>query len=336
MSWDILNGYVPRTFQELLNQLTTSVNEQFGTSYTTTTIQGTNIYKYFYGGIQAIMELEQSVTDLSSKMQVFIAQANEKILQPRGTADGFIEFVKDDGILNAQGSFNPILTEEQRGNIKFAIELDPTNAQFSIWAQTLANYMHKYLSVGLYYFSDVGPLVHFKGMWDVATEYVENDVVIQGQVFYKATATTTGADPLLGAPWELVTGIPDNFHWAVVNAINAQPFFYGFYTPRYGKLSQLQITLPISRNKNSTIPSQETIQNLFVESWNKIMVLGANLEPEVVLNAQTIGFASRVEYTGIYTDPDNNEIEFDNEGLAIPFDVKIQSIDPDEIVVVYA
>ena len=70
------------------------------------------------------MEAEQQVADLSGKYQQYIASTNQRILQPRGTADGFINFIANDGVLNTEGSFDPIDEPSKAGKIKFAILLD--------------------------------------------------------------------------------------------------------------------------------------------------------------------------------------------------------------------
>ena len=129
--WDIVNGFVPRTFDEILATMVAKINEKYGTNYNATTIQATNLYKYFYAGIQVIMEAEQQVADLSGKYQQYIVSTNQKILQPRGTVDGFINFIKSDGVLNTEGSFEPIDEESKAGKIKFAILMELSDPEYA-------------------------------------------------------------------------------------------------------------------------------------------------------------------------------------------------------------
>lgn len=333
MSWDASNGFVPRSFDEILATLVDAVNTQYGTSYDTTTIQATNIYKYFYAGIQVIMESEQYVSDLSGKLQSYIASTNQRILQPRGTVDGFINFIKTDGVLNTEGSFEPIDEETEAGKIKFAILLDRLDVNYTTKKNKLIEYFHKYLSVGLYYFSGIGE--DYKGEWDNATQYITGDIVLSGAVYYTALSDNLNQTPDANPTIWQVTVAPETFVSGVYHADNGQPFNYGFYLPRYYSLESLTITLPISANNNNYVMTQKEVQDLFTTNFQEYMVLGKNLEPESICSVKDFNFASRVVYAGVYTDENGVEHSFTNAPTDIPFDVKFRMMDPTNIVVVY-
>lgn len=333
MSWDITNGFVPRTFDEILATLVTAVNSQYGTNYDTTTIQGTNIYKYFYAGIQVIMEAEQSVSDISGKLQEYIVSTNQKILQPRGAVDGFINFIKNDGVLNTEGSFAPVTDEDEAGTVKFAILLDTSDPDYVTKKNKLIEYFHKYLSVGLYYYSGVGQ--GFKGEWDEETAYLTGDIVMIGSVYYKALSENTNQSPESSTGiWEVIPS-PTTFVNGIYKAVNGQNFYYGFFLPRYYQMESLTITLPISANNNNYVMTQKEVQDLFTENFIKYMVLGKNLEPESIASVKDFNFASQVKYQGVYLDENGTEHSFTNTPTEIDFDVKFRPMDPSNIVVVY-
>lgn len=331
--WDIANGFVPRTFDEILATMVATINEKYGTNYDTQTIQGTNFYKYFYAGIQVIMEAEQQVSDLSGRYQNYIAETNQRILQPRGTVDGFINFVANDGVLNTEGSFDPIDSEEEAGKVKFAILLDINDPEYVNKKNKLIEYFHKYLSVGLYYFGELGD--HFQGEWNAQTRYPKGILVISGGIYYNSLKENINVNPASNTnTWAKVTA-PTNFVAGQYKAINGQQFDYGFYLPRYYELTGLTITLPISANNNNYVMTQKEVQDLFAQRFQEYMVLGRNLEPESIASMCQFGFASRVIYNGTYKDADGVEHTFTNAPVEIPFDVKFKMMDPSNIVVVY-
>lgn len=333
MSWDLVNGFVPRTFDEILATMVAKINEQYGTNYDVTTIQGTNMYKYFYAGIQVIMEAEQQVADLSGKYQQYIVDTNQKILQPRGTVDGFINFIKSDGVLNTEGSFDPIDEPSKAGKIKFAVLLDISDPDYTNKKNKLIEYFHKYLSVGLYYYSGIGD--RYKGTWDSATEYETDDLVLSSNKYYRALQGSTNKNPATQTDYWIEVSAPSNFVTGDYNAINGQEFHYGFYLPRYYKLTSLTITLPISANNNNYVMTQKEVQDLFAQRFQEYMTLGKNLEPESICSVKEFDFASRVIYDGTYTDDQGGVHNFTNTPEEIPFDVKFRFMDPSDIVVVY-
>lgn len=333
MGWDIANGFVPRTFDEILATMVAEINKQYGTNYDTTTIQGTNLYKYFYAGIQVIMEAEQQVSDLSGKYQDYISSTNQKILQPRGTVDGFINFVANDGVLNTEGSFDPIDSEDKAGKIKFAILLDINDPEYITKKNKLIEYFHKYLSVGLYYFGGLGDF--YQGEWDSTVTYPKGVLVIANGTYYNSLTENTNKNPASNPDdWQAVQK-PSNFVSGQYKAVNGQQFDYAFYLPRFYQLTNLTITLPISANNNNYVMTQKEVQDLFAQRFQEYMVLGRNLEPESIASVCQFDFASRVVYSGTYKDDAGTEHSFTNVPVDIPFDVKFRMMDPANIVVIY-
>lgn len=331
--WDPLNGFVPRSFDEILAQMVESINQQYGTAYDSVTIQGTNFYKYFYAGIQVIMEAEQQVSDLSAKYQSYVARTNQRILQPRGTVDGFINFIASDGVLNTEGSFDPTDTPEKAGKIKFAVLLDMNDPQYAIKKAKLIEYFHKYLSVGLYYYSGIGEA--FKGLWDAEVEYHINDLVEHDNLYFKALTDNTGIVPGVDETNWVRVESPENFVSGVYKAVNGQNFWYGFYLPRFYQLTSLNIELPISANNNEYVMTQKEVQDLFAARFEEYMKLGKNLELESICSVKEFPFASRVVYNGTYTDEHGGVHSFTNAPVDVDFDVKFRMMDPTNITVIY-
>lgn len=333
MSWDLANGFVPRTFDELLASMVANINAQYGTNYDVNTIKGTNMYKYFYAGAQIIMEAEQQVSDLSGHYQNYIASTNQKILQPRGTVDGFINFIKSDGVLNTEGSFEPIDSEDKAGKIKFACLLDVNDPEYTNKKNKLIEYFHKYLSVGLYYFGGLGDF--YQGEWNSATTYPAGVLVISNGSYYNSKVENTNVNPASNPDtWEPVQK-PNNFVSGQYKAVNGQQFDYAFYLPRFYKLTALTITLPISANNNNYVMTQKEVQDLFAKRFQEYMVLGRNLELESIASVAQFNFASRVMYSGSYEDEKGGVHVFTNVPVEIPFDVKFRFMDPADIVVLY-
>lgn len=74
-----------------------NVNTQFGTTYTTETFIGTNLYKFYYALIQRLQENEVKTSEIFLKLQQFIALTNERIQRPVVTPPGLIENFEAEG-----------------------------------------------------------------------------------------------------------------------------------------------------------------------------------------------------------------------------------------------
>jgi len=94
MAWDLTNGYQPRTFDEIKAAMLAEINTQFGTTYDEDTIIGTEFYRFFYGGIQLVMQAEGYTAEIAAKMTDYIRTANENINLPKSTIDGFTQGLK--------------------------------------------------------------------------------------------------------------------------------------------------------------------------------------------------------------------------------------------------
>ena len=77
MTYTVTNGYSPRDYETILAQCVQIVNEQFGTSYTSQSFTGTNLWKFLYATIQGLMTVENNIAELGVKLQDYIRTQNE-------------------------------------------------------------------------------------------------------------------------------------------------------------------------------------------------------------------------------------------------------------------
>lgn len=122
MSFAQENGYTPRSFNELMDLLRQGVNTQFGTSYTTESFVGTNLYKYFYQLVQMAQENEVKTAEIFQKLQQYIALTNEAIQRPSVSNPGLLEaFASEDYVVSVRPA-----TEATRGIIAICVDIAET------------------------------------------------------------------------------------------------------------------------------------------------------------------------------------------------------------------
>jgi len=149
MAFDLENGYQPRTFDEILAAFTAEINDQFGTDYDTTTIIGTEFYKFFYAGAQLVMEAEAQTAEITAKMTDYIRTANENINLPKSTIDGFIQGLKRE--LDLDSTIKNITLSAEAGYLFLVVDVDDESEDYEEVKQEIIDRMHAWLSAGLYY-----------------------------------------------------------------------------------------------------------------------------------------------------------------------------------------
>lgn len=88
MSFSRQNGYIPSSIAQKMNAIRIAINTEFGTSMTTQNFNGSNYYKYFYALVQELQKSEVLMGEVFVKLQKYIETTNEKIQQPKNTAEG--------------------------------------------------------------------------------------------------------------------------------------------------------------------------------------------------------------------------------------------------------
>lgn len=122
MSFSRENGYLPSSMTQKMNAIRQAINIEFGTSFTPENFNGTNFYKYFYALVQELQKSETLMSEVFVKLQKYIEITNEKIQQPKNTAEG----IQSD-IFFGFGypcSVKPMIVAD-RGKIHICIDIDP-------------------------------------------------------------------------------------------------------------------------------------------------------------------------------------------------------------------
>lgn len=149
MSFDVENGYAPRTFDDLLAAYTEAINSRFGTSYTPESIVGTDWYKYMYSNIQAIMSVENRIAEMSTKIQDYITYINDSIRLPKSSPDGIMQELQTK--LGVISSIRPVDSEANAGHLLLACDVDTTAADYAELKQKIFDTMGECCTTGLYY-----------------------------------------------------------------------------------------------------------------------------------------------------------------------------------------
>lgn len=149
MSYSVTNGYSPRSYEAILQECVSVVNEEFKTNYTVETFKGTNLWKYLYATIQGLMTVENNIAELGVKLQDYIRTQNEELIIHRCSVDGIMQAIKDE--LNLVSSIKPVASSSDAGEIYLAIDIDNEGTDYADKKQQIFNLMHKYLTAGLHY-----------------------------------------------------------------------------------------------------------------------------------------------------------------------------------------
>lgn len=120
MSFTQEAGYLPLSFETLMNLARNGINAQFGTNYTEENFVGTGWYKYLYVPIQLLQQSEVSTAEIFSKLQEYIRLTNEMISRPLVTGPGIIDEFKRHGFIV---SVKPP-SEDDKGKLFVCVDTD--------------------------------------------------------------------------------------------------------------------------------------------------------------------------------------------------------------------
>lgn len=196
MAFDLTNGYQPRTFEQILQAFVDEINEQFSTDYDTTTIIGTEFYKFFYAGAQLVMQSEAQTAEISAKMTDYIRTANEKINLPKSTIDGFTQGLLrpvSEGGLGLVSTIKDITDPAEAGHLFLIVDADDEADDYEDIKQAIINKMAAWLTIGLYYEgSETGSKMAINGQtFDYAFDLpTPVDVLVRITVTVSANAKT--------------------------------------------------------------------------------------------------------------------------------------------------
>lgn len=149
MSYNVTNGYAPRDYETILAECVSIVNQEFGTSYTSQSFVGTNLWKFLYTTIQGLMTVENNIAELGVKIQDYIRTQNEELIIPRSSPDGIMQIIKDE--LGLVSSIKPVEREQDAGLIYLAVDVDNTSDDYADIKQQIFNLLHENMGAGLFY-----------------------------------------------------------------------------------------------------------------------------------------------------------------------------------------
>lgn len=149
MTYNVTNGYSPRDYETILAQCVQIVNEQFGTSYTSQSFTGTNLWKFLYATIQGLMTVENNIAELGVKLQDFIRTQNESLIIPRSSYDGIMQIIKDE--LGLVSSIKVVESASEAGQIHLAIDIDKNSEDYADRKAKIFKILHENMGAGLFY-----------------------------------------------------------------------------------------------------------------------------------------------------------------------------------------
>lgn len=134
MSFSRENGYIPTTVATKMNSIRQRINAEFGTNYTPSNFAGSDFYKYFYALVQELQLSEVLMSEVFVKLQKYIEVTNEKISQPKNTAEGIINDIFFG--FGYPTSVKPMVVAD-RGKIHICIDIDETQDGYAGLKQQL-------------------------------------------------------------------------------------------------------------------------------------------------------------------------------------------------------
>jgi hypothetical protein len=142
MSYAQDTGYVPETFEAVMEQMRLAINFNLGTSFTQENFQGSNWYKYLYGPVQKLVALGVKASEIFLKLQEYIEQTNERMLLPATTIQGIIEAFDEAGYI--------VSTVPGAGSITMYVDIDNTAPDYPEWKIEICELLRQYVAGGVH------------------------------------------------------------------------------------------------------------------------------------------------------------------------------------------
>jgi hypothetical protein len=120
MSFSAENGYIPSSFQTLMDEYMAEVNDEFSTTYTSESFVGTGFYKFAYPILQKVQGSEVRTSEIFLKLQQYISLTNERIRRPSVTNEGLLDVFTDEGYI---ASIKPMIADDA-GKINVCVDVD--------------------------------------------------------------------------------------------------------------------------------------------------------------------------------------------------------------------
>lgn len=132
--YSTVNGFVPRTFDEIIGLLRVKFNEEFGAAYTAETFVGSNFYKYCYNVAQTILEQDILTQNIYEHYLDYVANKNLAINTPISSPESLLAKFTAAG-LEVGFYQNTVL---DAGIIKMAVNLTGTETDYAAIKATIA------------------------------------------------------------------------------------------------------------------------------------------------------------------------------------------------------
>lgn len=145
MSFASDTGYVPVTFDSMMEYIRIGLNAQFNTGYTVDTFIGSNHYKYFYVLVQRALENENKAAEIFAKLQLYISTTNERIQRPSVSLPGIIDSFTAKGYTVAVRPSD--LTEA--GHIEITVDVDDTAPDYASKKTEIALLISQFVVAGI-------------------------------------------------------------------------------------------------------------------------------------------------------------------------------------------
>ncbi len=145
MSFASDNGYIPSTFEEIMDSIRLGVNEQFDTTYTAENFVATNFYKYFYSLVQKVLENETRTSEIFASLQNYIESTNTRIQRPSVSLPGLIDSFADAGYVASVRKM--VLLE--RGIVAIALDLDDGDPEYAAQKLEVCNLIKDFICAGI-------------------------------------------------------------------------------------------------------------------------------------------------------------------------------------------
>lgn len=149
MTYTVTNGYSPRDYETILEECVSIVNKEFGTSYTSQSFTGTNLWKFLYATIQGLMTVENNIAELGVKLQDYIRTQNESLIIPRSSYDGIMQIIKDE--LGLVSSIKVIESADEAGQIFLAVDVNNASDDYEERKKSIFKILHENMGAGLFY-----------------------------------------------------------------------------------------------------------------------------------------------------------------------------------------
>lgn len=209
MSYEQNNGYISRTFDEIMDELRLGVNSEFNTTYDVDQFLGTGWYRFLYPIVQRIQNNEVKASEIFVKLAEYITQKNIKIERPSVSMNGIVDAFLSNGFVASVKA----TTVETVGEVYIAVDLVDTDPDFAAKKLQVCQLIKNYTVAGTLTIGDQSEIITLSNGQSFIFSFVLAD---KNPIKFRVTLTDSINTPL---------AIPDDE--TIRNA------FYNNYIDRY-------------------------------------------------------------------------------------------------------